>query len=485
MNSQLAMQSKNVENDLSEELFHLVAIDITPDKDGDIVWTATIEHLVSSGADVNFSNRHNRKTLLQYAIERKLRGVASLLVEHGAEFNKPLNNGRSSILELAGNTLPEFVPFLLERGCDVMMVMEGGETAGEACLRQLKFHHREDIQGLLTDHIQKVTMIHTQQLQEPDSFYSQIGDWTQLRQEIDREQNQTRKHYLQILAETGPSRRHSGNPNMEALSSLRERFPNFTTVIEVLEDHVSLFGLSKRKSFSLQPFLMVGESGIGKTRFVIEAAKALQLEFRAIGCGTVTAGWVIGGSSTSWNEGKPGQVHLQLRDGKTINPLIMLDEIDKMAGDSRFDPYGPLYPLLEKHSAKNFMDESIGVPIDCSFINWIATANELEPIPKAILSRFTIIQVDKPTLEQMQVVTRSIYRDILDENKDTWGGRFAADISPEVVDTLAEEPPRKIREKLLRSFAIAARSRKADIYEIQASDLNDNFVQRKPSFGFL
>jgi ATP-dependent Lon protease len=485
MNSQLAVkavQQDAVLSDLNEELFHLVAIDISPERDGDIVWTASIEQLVAQGANVNYANKHNGKTLLQYAIERRLRGVATLLVTHGAEFNKPLNTGRSSILELAGNVLPDLVPFLLEQGADVMMLMEGGETAGEACLRQLHFHGRDDLQDLVTEYLHKATMIISSN--EPMTFHSTLGDWSVLRREIERESNAHRKHYLEILDESGPARKHAANPDLEALSALRDRFPNFTAVIEELENQVILFSLSKFRSFTIEPILMVGEAGVGKTRFVIEAAKALGLEFRNIGCGTVTAGWVLGGSSTSWNEGKPGQVHIQLRDGKTMNPLIMLDEIDKMAGDSRFDPYGPLYPLLEKHSARKFVDESIGFPIDCSHINWIATANTLETIPPAIVSRFTIIEVKKPTLEQMQAVTRSIYRDLLEENKETWGSRFAPEISQEVVDSLASEPPRQIRAKLRRGFAKAARSRKAETYHLIPDDLYDTVAPR-PSFCFL
>ncbi len=106
---------------------------------------------------------------------------------------------------------------------------------------------------------------------------------------------------------------------------------------------------------------------------------------------------MLSGSTPIWAEGKPGRIVELMAKTKVANPLIMIDEIDKASGDSRYSPFGPLYQLLEEETAKIFMDEGLEVATDCQFINWAATANDLDFIPEPILSRFAIFHVESPT----------------------------------------------------------------------------------------
>lgn len=488
--------------DATDSLFHYLVIDLKA-TDTPINIVSNMEHMLTNGADVDHVDSVKRKALLQYAIERGCHAAASMLLDHNANPNVMVNGGQSHLLILAARMLPSIIPSLLKHGSNVMMpIMENdmSQSVGERAIAELEKNrgsHGDALVAETTGMIWK--QMEESASQKPlnftstgdDPLYTIIGDWAKLREEIEKERNETRQHYLKVLHSSGPSRRHASSPDLDALRSLQARFPNFSEVIQELENHIVLFNISKRKSLTMPPILMVGEAGIGKTRFVAEAAKVLSLEFRKISCGTLTAGWVIGGSSTSWNEGKPGQVHLALRDGKTVNPLIMLDEIDKISGDSRFDPYGPLYPLLERHTAKEFVDEAIGLPMDCSFINWIATANDLKNIPQPILTRFTVCNVDAPTHAQMLTICQSIYQDLIMENSETWGSRFTPTLDQEVVKMLAAETPRKIREILFRAFGQAARTASAQVIDPDAvfrlcpDDIYSMSAAPKRGIGFL
>lgn len=101
---------------------------------------------------------------------------------------------------------------------------------------------------------------------------------------------------------------------------------------------------------------------------------------------------------------KLGTIH---RKSRYANPVLMLDEIDKVSSDSRHNPLGPMYSLLEKHTAKRFVDEYLGVPFDVSNVIWIASANYVERIPEPIRSRMIesklprlLMNSQKPSLPQ-------------------------------------------------------------------------------------
>ena len=67
---------------------------------------------------------------------------------------------------------------------------------------------------------------------------------------------------------------------------------------------------------------------------------------------SLTAGWILSGASSQWNNAKPGKVATALIHGEYANPLMVLDEVDKAGGDARYDPMGPLYGLLERDTAR-------------------------------------------------------------------------------------------------------------------------------------
>lgn len=320
------------------------------------------------------------------------------------------------------------------------------------------------------------------------SNYLTLYNHTKVQKEIESERSEARINFLKQLISKGPVRslKKCGNVNFD---DLYESFPNFSDTLDRLSEQAALAALAPNAVFTLRPILLVGPPGVGKTRFVREVAKRLGFEFSNISCGGITAGWILSGSSISWSEGRPGMVHTTLRDGRTGNPIIMLDEIDKLAGDARFSGFGPLYQLLDREVSNNFADEAVGVPIDCSCVSWIATANNLRDIPEAIVSRLTVIEVDAPSPDQMSNVIKSIYSDILNENKSSWGGYFDSEVNEDMIDSLQNQSPRGIVKMLMTAIGRAARARgvttkeASELIRLQSADFKD-FKPRKMRIGF-
>lgn len=257
-------------------------------------------------------------------------------------------------------------------------------------------------------------------------------------------------------------------------------FPNFEKVANLLRDYFSLNSIGDNR-INFPPVLLVGEAGVGKTEAARWIANQLAVPFLKIDMASAQTGSALSGSEKFWTNTRVGQVFEILAYEKFANPLIMLDEIDKTLGDSRFDPLAPLYTLLEPSSAKNFVDLSISdFAIDASCVNWIATANSLSTIPQPIQSRFNIIEIEKPTLEQSQSITQNIYRRLLADGQ--WGDFFKPELEENIIIVLASRPPRSVKMALTRALGSAARqNRNHIIFE----DLILPKTIQKNGIGFL
>ena len=275
------------------------------------------------------------------------------------------------------------------------------------------------------------------------------------------------------------------------VGELKERFPHFVEVIEKIQEDISLSLLAEEPYFAIKPLLMLGGAGVGKTRFNKELNKVIGSEFIVIDGGNVSAGFVIGGHSPAWRDSSPGKIAKQLINGQVANPIIQLDEIDKMSAQTGYDPFGPLYPLLEYNTAAEFIDEFVGIPMDCSYVNWIATANTLSTIPAPILDRFEVITVPNPSKEQMVDITKSVYNDIINDPKHPWGKRFHEQLDNSIIDNLVSKTPREINRILLSAMGKVAlkeldSERPEDtLISIKSDDIDFKRIGRKTPMGLV
>ena len=273
-------------------------------------------------------------------------------------------------------------------------------------------------------------------------------------------------------------------PAYEAeLEELAMAFPAFARVIsEVVAP--SLAVLAAGGSVRPAPLLLVGAPGIGKTFFLSLLAKVLQIPLIKQDMSSVTTGASLSGLGVHWSNSSPGTVFKALAFGKpghpaVANPLFMLDELDKCAGDRRFDPLGPLHALLEEESAREFEDESLpGVVFDASEIRWVATSNSTSGIPSPILSRMHVIEIEEPTRAERIALAERIFSGVVRDMRL----REFVDVMPDsMLDRAADLSPREF--KRLSQMAVGRALARGD-FQPRLEDFAVQATAAKRKMGF-
>lgn len=245
----------------------------------------------------------------------------------------------------------------------------------------------------------------------------------------------------------------------ETLAPLKESFPLFAGLIDEIQAQLSLLWrvaqtTGKPQALRLPNTLIVGKPGWGKTYFIHRLGEVLGLPFRPLQMSTMSAGFILAGTDPTWSTSRPGMIHELLTGGERMNPLILLDEIDKIASDSRHPADGPLFQLLEPEHARRFVDEFASYPIDASHINWFASANELAQAHPAIVSRFDVFEMPEPTPETARQTARSVYCESL--QRSPWAVLFEAEPAEDVINVMAEMSPREAHRELKKAFGRAS-----------------------------
>lgn len=237
----------------------------------------------------------------------------------------------------------------------------------------------------------------------------------------------------------------------DALEPLYEQCPNFTEVLDGLRRQLEL-SFYGNEPFQFMPLLLAGDPGVGKTHFALELAKALGTSGHVLGMSSMTAGWVIAGSSSQWKDARMGKLAQALVEGDYGNPMFILDELDKGHGDPRYDVYGGLYQLFESETAQAFKDEFLEVEMDMRHVLWVGTANDVSGMPAPILDRMTVYDVPMPDEAQGRTIAEHIYEGLLAEHV-TW--KFAPELEGEALARMGAIAPRMMKKALLDAFGYA------------------------------
>jgi ATP-dependent Lon protease len=265
---------------------------------------------------------------------------------------------------------------------------------------------------------------------------------------------------------------------MPDFDALEQELPNFGAVLGDLRKQLALC-LETEDPLEITPMLLLGEPGIGKTHFARKLSQLLGTGYGFVSMSSLTAGWILSGASSQWKNARTGKVFDTLVNGDYANPVIVVDELDKASTDGQYDPLGALYSLLEHDTAREFVDEFAEVPLDCSDIVWVATANEASRIPDPILNRVNVYEIPPPDAEGSRRIAQNLYREI--RGAHAWGARFPEQLEEPVLERLASVAPREMRRTILGAFGNA---KLADRHEIEASDLQTERSARRQRIGF-
>jgi ATP-dependent Lon protease len=288
--------------------------------------------------------------------------------------------------------------------------------------------------------------------------------------------------YLEWIVELPWSESRATEDNLD-LPHARKVLDRDHYDIEKVKDRILEFlAVRKLKPDARSGILcFVGPPGVGKTSLGRSIAAAMERRFERISVGGVRDESEIRGHRRTYVGALPGVIVRALRDAGSNNPVLMIDEIDKMGADFRGDPSSAMLEVLDPEQNSTFRDHYLDLPIDLSHVMFITTANQLEPIPGPLRDRMEVIQLAGYTEEEkLEIAKRYLVPRQIERNGLTKGKiEFTDEALRLIIDGYTREAGVRNLEreigavcrKVAREYAEGTRKRKRTIRPRQVQEL--------------
>lgn len=236
---------------------------------------------------------------------------------------------------------------------------------------------------------------------------------TLMRNHVDKADRQRLDAIDQELSSKGPVRPIGlpDNVNVE-MDALARAQPHFAEVVALVRKRLHLMERSGQP-MRIPPMLLCGDPGVGKTHFALCLAQSLGTAVRRITMDSQQTNSALTGSDKHWSNSSYGLLFELLAMGSHANPVVVLDEVDKVnCRNGGYDPLAPLHTLLEPSTAKQVRDLSLELQLDASLVTYILTANDHLRVPNTLLSRVRVFHIRQPSgaaaIQVAQAVIESV-----------------------------------------------------------------------------
>ena len=241
---------------------------------------------------------------------------------------------------------------------------------------------------------------------------------------------------------------------LEAKEILDKDHYGLRAVKERIIEYIAVLSLSKNKRLKGPILCLVGPPGVGKTSLAHSMARALHKEFARVSLGGLRDEAEIRGHRKTYVGALPGKILQSLRRVKMNNPLILLDEIDKMSSDFRGDPASAMLEVLDPEQNCRFQDHYLELDYDLSKAIFVATANSVYNIPRPLVDRMEIMHLEGYTeMEKLGIAKRYlVLKQIKAHGLDSYNVEFSEKALQEIIRYYTKEAGVRGLEKNIASL---------------------------------
>ena len=238
----------------------------------------------------------------------------------------------------------------------------------------------------------------------------------------------------------------------KVMDSLNKTHYGLESVKERITEYVAIKKVNKNIKSPI--ICLVGPPGVGKTSIAMSIANALNRKFYKISVGGLNDSTELIGSRRTYLASNPGRIIQGINKCGANNPVLLIDEVDKMVKDYKGDPASTLLEILDQVQNEFFIDNYIEVPFDLTNVLFILTANDLHDIPSTIIDRVEIINISSYTLfEKKDIAKEYILPRVLKENRVNKSIKFTDDIIYYIINHYTNEAGVRELERVLSTLA--------------------------------